>query len=52
MFISKIKLKNIRCFEDIEIDFMSSEGNENWTLILGNNGVGKTTLLRSIAMSV
>ncbi len=51
MYISKLKVKNIRCFDEITIDFRSNDNTCKWALILGDNGVGKTTLLRSIAMS-
>ena len=52
MHISKIHLKNIRCFEDIEIDLKPGNTVQQWTVILGNNSVGKTTLLRSIAVGL
>ena len=52
MYISKIHLKNIRCFEEIELDLTGDAGIRNWTVILGNNGLGKTTLLRSIAVGL
>lgn len=43
-------LENVRCFgEKQQIDF--SDGNDKpkqWTIILGNNGTGKTTLLQSL----
>lgn len=52
MYITKIHLKNIRCFEDIEINLKPGNTIQEWTVILGNNGVGKTTLLRSIAVGL
>lgn len=50
MKISKIILDNIQCFEHFEIDLSNGGNVPNWTVLLGNNGVGKTTLLRSIAL--
>jgi len=49
MYIKKIVLKNIRCFEKLEINF-----DEEWSslLILGDNGDGKSTLLKSLAMGL
>ena len=51
-FIKYLRLRGIRCFEDVEIDFSSPSGVRNFSLILGNNGVGKTTLLRCLALGV
>ncbi|MBC8554130.1 MAG: AAA family ATPase, partial [Candidatus Brocadiales bacterium] len=52
MKVSKIYLKNIRCFEEITIDLATNIGAYDWSLILGNNGAGKTTILRSLAMGL
>ena len=52
LYISKIRLKNIRCFEEIEIDLNAGSDIRKWAVILGNNGTGKTTLLRSIAVGL
>ncbi len=54
MHIRTLHLKNIRCFEDITLEFKSKEKPEddprlNWNVILGENGDGKTTLLQAIA---
>ena len=50
MKISKLRLKNIKCFEDIELSFEDGGGGvKNWSLIVGDNGQGKTTILRSLA---
>lgn len=52
MYIKKIVIDKIRCFEHLEIDLSSQQGTKMWTLILGDNGVGKTTILRCIAMTL
>ena len=50
MKISKLRLENIKCFENIELSFEDNEGDvKNWSLIVGDNGQGKTTILRSLA---
>ncbi len=51
MYITKVVLKSVRCFEMVEIDLDSSQ-EAKWQLILGVNGTGKTTVLRSIAMGL
>ncbi|HZW40406.1 MAG TPA: AAA family ATPase [Ignavibacteriaceae bacterium] len=52
MYLSKVKIKNIRCFENIEIDFDSISNNPDWTMIVGDNATGKTALLKSIAIGL
>lgn len=52
MYIKRVKLRNIRCFEKMEFDLHSDNDVCKWAIILGDNGVGKTTLLRSIALAL
>lgn len=49
MYISKIVLKNIRCFPDFKLRFKAKQRS---VLLVGDNGEGKSTLLRSIAMGL
>ena len=52
MYIKRVELKNIRCFEHVEIDLSSDGDIRKWAVFLGDNGVGKTTLLCSIALAL
>ena len=54
MYITKVILKNVRCFEDVTLNLdPEGEGKPTmWTVVVGDNGDGKTTLLRSIAMGL
>ncbi|MBT9546477.1 MAG: AAA family ATPase [Candidatus Sericytochromatia bacterium] len=47
MKINKLRLKNYRCFESLEIDF-----HDNLTVIVGTNGAGKTTLLDALCVAL
>lgn len=49
MYISKIELISVRCFEGVTIDLGD---NGSSLLVTGNNGSGKSAILRSIAMGV
>ena len=49
MYITNIKLNKIRCFEEANINFGE---NHSSIAIAGNNGTGKTAMLRSLAMGI
>ncbi len=66
MYIDLLRLKNIRTFKDVTIQFVHPDRKydkanangigakpplENVTLLLGDNGSGKTTVLQTIALS-
>ena len=51
MFLKEIKLKNFRCFNDLTISFIQEGGGiRKWTILLGENGSGKSNLLKGIAL--
>lgn len=52
MYLQEVRLENIKCFEDLALDFTTArDGSPRlMTVILGENGVGKTTLLQTIAL--
>jgi energy-coupling factor transporter ATP-binding protein EcfA2 len=52
MYIKRIYLKNIRCFKELSLDLTCPAEGCRWMMILGPNGVGKTTILRSIAIGL
>ncbi len=49
LYISTISLRNVRCFKELDIEF--DELAES-ILLLGENGFGKSTVLRAIAMGL
>lgn len=54
MYIDQIRLRNVKCFEDITLHFQTARDDnpdrqQNWNVIIGNNGDGKSTLLQAIA---
>ena len=53
MYIKKLTLKNIKAFEALSFDFTRPDGSfAGWTVFVGGNGSGKTTILRTIALSL
>lgn len=50
LYLKNLEIENVRCFgKKQRIDFTDKDGNiSQWTVILGDNGTGKTTLLKSI----
>ena len=51
MFLKKLSLINFKCLSNIELSFEKTVSeNRKWTLILGENGTGKSNILKSIAL--
>ncbi len=50
LYLKSLEIENVRCFgKKQKIDFTTKDGKiAQWTVILGDNGTGKTTILRSI----
>jgi predicted ATP-binding protein involved in virulence len=47
MRIDKITLQNFRCFEQLEVEFLP-----NFNVIIGNNGTGKSSLLKALRIAL
>lgn len=47
MKIKRLKIKNFRCYEDIELELK-----EDYTVLVGINGAGKTTVLDAISIAL
>lgn len=53
MFLNHLTLRNLRCFDDASIDFGAPEpadGNRKWTVVIGENGSGKSSVLKAVAL--
>ncbi|MDY6782867.1 MAG: AAA family ATPase, partial [Cyanobacteriota bacterium] len=57
MWVERIALKNIKCFQNQEISFTRNPKAPrhrakpyNWITLLGENGVGKSTILQALAL--
>ena len=55
MHISEVRLSNIKCFDDERGFSLKLEENGEpilWTMIVGDNSVGKSCILESIAIGL
>jgi hypothetical protein len=57
MLLRKLRLDNVKCFaQGTEVDFTIGKGAgelpHRWAVVCGDNGLGKSTLLRSIAIAL
>ncbi len=53
MYISKVILKNIRGFTELHFDLTRDDGSyAGWTVFTGDNGSGKSSLLKAIAVGL
>jgi predicted ATPase len=51
MYLQRLHLKNVRLIESLELDFTRSGRPRMWTVLLGENGLCKTTILQAIGLA-
>lgn len=52
MYIRSLNVKNLKRLHDLTLDFTDSNGSPRmWTVIIGENGTGKTSILQAIALA-
>ncbi len=53
MYLKKLTIKHLKCFDSLEIDFPGKNGDySGWIVLLGGNGTGKSTLLQAMALAL
>jgi predicted ATP-binding protein involved in virulence len=48
--LKSLKLHNIKCFKDVDFSISPGGNSRPWSLFVGDNGVGKSTILHCIAL--
>lgn len=52
MYIESLRIRNLKLLKDFSLSFTNDEGEPRmWTVIIGENGTGKTSILQAIAMA-
>lgn len=51
MYLERLKLQNVRRIESLELDFTRNSQPRMWTVLLGENGLCKTTLLQAVGLA-
>lgn len=51
--IERIEIENFKCIQDLAIDIPSGlEGDAPWLILLGENGLGKSSILQAIGLAL
>ncbi len=50
MWVESLHLQNIKCFNDLTINFSENGSPFRWTTLLGENGCGKSTILQALGL--
>lgn len=53
MYLRRLHVQRLKLLRDIELDFTDLDGESirKWTVIIGKNGTGKTSLLQAVALA-
>lgn len=52
MYVRNLKIKRLKLLRDFELSFMNPDGTPRmWTVLIGENGTGKTSILQAIALA-
>lgn len=51
MYLQKLLITNLKLLRDLELDFTRDGSPRMWTVIVGENGLCKTSILRAIALA-
>lgn len=50
MYLNRIEIENLRSISNLALDFGCGQDTRRWTVLLGENGCGKSTVLKAIGL--
>jgi predicted ATPase len=50
MYLNRIEIENLRAIRSLALDFGAGPETRRWTVLLGENGCGKSTVLKAIGL--
>lgn len=50
MYLNRIEIENLRAIRSLALDFGTGASTRRWTVLLGENGCGKSTVLKAIGL--
>lgn len=51
MYVESVHIQNLKLLRDVKLDFTRNGSPRPWTVIIGENGCGKTSLLQAIGLA-
>lgn len=51
MYLRRLHIQSLKLIKDLELSFVEGDKPRMWTVIIGENGTGKTSILQAIAMA-
>ena len=52
MHVQRLTIENIRSIQQLDLDLRSEESPAGWHVLLGDNGAGKSTVVRALALAL
>lgn len=52
MYIQRVVLENLKGFGSLDFSFQRPDGLQGWTVLTGDNGSGKTAILKAMALAL
>jgi len=52
MFLRHLKIQDLRSIRELNLSFEAGTSGRKWTYLLGENGTGKSSVLRSVALAL